>query len=212
MTVFRKSIRAIALILSVVFLVLGIATCSDEDTPVCPTSGNSNLVTYIFAFEIRILQDDANLLEGAIEVGDLLVGTVTWNMTVSDTLGYPQVHIYNFVTAPCGFTVTHNDLVFKTDPKNVRMDMMIADNYAEFFTPEDYIRFISYNQLPVIDDDETIEIRLTLGGDTTPLDSVDLPSTLPDLSVWNEASVSVQQSSTRGNFYFSGNILAMSKQ
>jgi hypothetical protein len=193
-------------------VVLFMTTCSDDDSPMCPKPDTRNLVTYLFAAQVIQVTDSQNLLGGAIEVDDLMIGTLTWDSSVPDTCGFPQTGCYRSVATPCGMSIKYNGLVFATDPANRQLDITVANNIYEFFVYEDVIIFQSYNNLPVISQEESFELSIQLRGDTTPLDNTDLPSTLPDLDVWNSASLFAGWSNAGNSFSVTGTIVEMQKQ
>jgi hypothetical protein len=211
MKLHRALLRSTRLTVMAVTVVLCMTTCSDDDTPTCPKPNTANLVTYLFAIQVTEVIDNWNLLGGAIEVDDILIGSVTWDRTASDTCSTTQVGCYRSDTTPCGMSIKHNGLVFATDPANVQLDITIANDFNEFYIYEDYIVFKSYNNLPVVSQGESFELFMQLRGDTTPLDNADLPSTLPDLDVWTTATLYAARTNPGESFSIAGTVVEMSK-
>ena len=68
--------------------------------------------------------DPGESLQDAIDVGDLLRGTVTYDSTARDSDPRPTVGLYKHRKAPYGMLIEAGPFIFQTDPNHV--DFSIA--------------------------------------------------------------------------------------
>ncbi len=126
--------------------------------------------------------DSDNLLGGAIQVDDEIIGKYMYYSRTQDTYpGDPEIGEYWHTSFPFGIEVNVGGFVFKTDPNNVKFIIHI-NNKIESHLPDSY-DVTSDNNLPLSNGMAIDEIDWTLIDDTnTALSNDTLPTTAPVLT------------------------------
>jgi hypothetical protein len=152
----------------------------------------------VFAFPISIditatvnyVSDYMNLLDGAINVGDLITGTYTYESTTVDL--YPQVDTlgaYWHDTPPYGISLNTGGFVFRTDPTDVRFLVELGNDRP---TGKDFYLLRSYNNAPLSDELVVDHIAWQLDDSTqTVLSSDALPTVPPILDDWGQFGLTI---------------------
>ena len=144
----------------------------------------SKNITVEIKAKITDVDDDANILNGAVKIGDIITGKYVYNSLAKDTNEDPTVGDYQHNTKPYGIFLKTGKLVFQTDPKNV-------DFLLEYVNRDDSDNFVihSYNNLPVSKKVLVEHISWQLDDPTTTaISSVSLKDNpkAPDLSKWQQ--------------------------
>jgi hypothetical protein len=92
--------RLAATIVALVLLALG------SIAPYQAIAASDSTVTIALTATVETVEDPQNILGGAIQPGDTVTGTYTYNSAASDTNPSPNIGEYWHTTAPCGSIVT----------------------------------------------------------------------------------------------------------
>jgi hypothetical protein len=132
---------------------------------------------------VSLITDDDNLLEGKVNVNDIITGSYTYDTDTLDTNPASDSGEYRYYTPPCGVVLTFGDFVFGTDFSNVEFIVGI-DNVSIGFL--DRYSVASHNNMPLYNgvDVENISWQLEDYSGTA-LSSTELPTTAPVLSDWD---------------------------
>jgi hypothetical protein len=148
---------------------------------------NAQIVTIAIEALVTVVDDDADLLDGAISTGDIITGTYTYNTNTPDTNPLSTVGDYWHSQSPYGVSLSCNDLEFKTDPDNVNFLMEMADNHNVGGGFDKY-GLISYQNIPLSGISvEYIEWAL-IDYSMLALTEIALPSSAPNLTDWTSPS------------------------
>ncbi|HYV92943.1 MAG TPA: T9SS type A sorting domain-containing protein [Chitinophagales bacterium] len=136
--------------------------------------------------EVISLDDDDNKLNNQIQLGDTLMGTLSYSHNVTDSNSDPTVGDYLYSTTPYGISlIGPGNLLFQSDGNNVdflceAVDLPVVDG-------GDAITFRSYNNYYSLGNAATDKlISWTVNNDDgTNLSSDALPIIL-DLSIWDQ--------------------------
>jgi hypothetical protein len=160
-----KSIRLLA-----IMIVLG-----------CTTSAAAQDVTVSFYGTLTENTSTDIPLPG-IATGVPFTGSFSYSLSTPETNPLPQVGDYEHTSGPYGVTLTIGTHTFRTDPQNPRFLVELVDNYQNL----DNFVFHSYNNVPV--GGITVEVvSFQLDDPTqTAISGVALPSTVLDLSRWQQ--------------------------
>jgi hypothetical protein len=160
-----RSIRLLAII-----IVLG-----------CATSAAAQDVTVSFHGTLTENTSPDIPLPG-IATGVPFSGTFTYSLSTPDTNPMAQVGDYEHTSGPYGVSITIGSHTFRTDPQNPRFLVELVDNYQNL----DNFVFHSYNNVPVAG--ITVEVMSFQLDDPTQtaISGVSLPSTVVDLSRWQQ--------------------------
>jgi hypothetical protein len=180
----------------------------------CLTSAEAKLVPIAITAEVTRVQDDRGLLEGRVNIGDLITGVYIYDSSTPDTYdpsvlpGYPPPApakgIYEHTAPPYGMTLTVGGFVFMTDPEDV--DFIITINSSGSYLSSDEYVVASYNNLPLSNGVRTGKIVLRASGDYTVLPSDALPTTAPDLDRWNTVVVLCWGAAGEEDYYFRADV------
>ncbi len=147
------------------------------------TADAVNTLTFTFNAHVTVVDDPDNLLGGAISVGDTFKGTFAYDLDTPDTNPDPTVGDYWHSTAPHGFKITINNLVFNTDPDNTEFLFELVNRDPS--QGGDAIVLRSYqNDFSIPMQEEHISWQLD-DPDGTALSDVNLPTSF-DLSLWEQ--------------------------
>jgi hypothetical protein len=150
-------------------------------TPQQAVAASDSPVTIALTATVETVDDYSNLLGGAIQPGDTVTGTFTYNGAASDTNSAPNVGDYWHTTAPYGVSLKAGGLVFETDPQNVSFLVEVVNN---LYGQDNYL-FRSYNNRPLSNGVRVTHIAWQLDDPSqTALKSTALPKTAPKLSSW----------------------------
>lgn len=136
--------------------------------------------------EVAYVDDRDGVLDGAINVGDVITGTYVYESTTPDTNQLPTVGDYWHTTAPFGITLNAGGFVFRTDPANVNFLVEIANDHG---TPaSDNYLLRSYKNIFDIGSNSNNHISWQLDDPTlAALSSEALPTVPPVLSDWQSS-------------------------
>ena len=150
-------------------------------TPQQAVAASDNPITIAITATVAEVDDYANLLGGAIQPGDTITGTYTYNAATSDTNSLPTVGDYWHTTTPYGVSLNVDGRVFETDPQNVSFVVELVNDY----TGRDNYLFRSYNNRRLYNGLYVTYITWQLDDPSqTALKSTALPRTAPKLSSW----------------------------
>lgn len=150
--------------------------------------------------EVAYVDDRGGILDGAINVGDVITGTYVYESTTPDTNPLPTVGDYWHTTAPFGITLNAGGFVFRTDPANVNFLVEIVNDHG---TPaSDNYLLRSYNNIFDVGSSSDNHISWQLDDPTlAALSSEALPTVPPVLSDWQSIfGLDIQGSSFRDEF------------
>lgn len=108
--------------------------------------------TFDFSGNVTQLYDNFNELGGAINVGDTMVGSFSYDLGAPDT-NFPSIIVgdYWHYSIPYGITVNINGNTFQTDPSNVSFLAETVNDYPYCIscaiTPSDHFVLRSYNNI-----------------------------------------------------------------
>jgi hypothetical protein len=151
----------------------------------CAFSLNSSasLITISITAQVTGVSDSYNLLEGKVEVNDIITGTYTYDTSTEDTNPAFEYGDYWHYSSPCGLELTAGGFLFKTDSNNIKFLIGAANNYQGY---QDGYLVRSYNNLFLYDGVDVDHISWQLDDYSgTALSSTDLPITAPILSDWD---------------------------
>src|SRR6478672_10256005 len=92
-------------------------------------------IRIVFVARVQNVYDPGESLHDAIQVGDLMRGTVTYDPTARESNPRPGVGRYEFRQTPFGILIEAGQLVFQTDP--ARVDVSIELSNDEGTPPRD---------------------------------------------------------------------------
>ena len=145
----------------------------------------AQVITIAIEASVREIYDDADLLEGAITIDDIITGTYTYSTDVADTNPSSTVGDYEYSESSYGVELLCNGLEFKTDPCDVDFLLKIINDKDYGYGEEDVYLFYSYNNLPLLSSIGIDSISWQLNDYTgTAISSTALPSTAPILEDW----------------------------
>jgi uncharacterized repeat protein (TIGR02543 family) len=141
------------------------------------------VITINITAQVETVDDPDNILGGAINVGDIITGTYTYNPATTDSNALPTVGDYRHTSSPSGITVNAGGFVFQTDPGNVDFLVEIVNDHGT--TARDNYLLRSYNNLPLANGALVEHIAWQLDDPTaTAISSEALPTTPPILTHW----------------------------
>ena len=150
-------------------------------TPQQAVAASDSPITIAITATVQTVDDYANLLNGAIQPGDTVTGTYTYNAAASDTNSLPMVGDYWHTTTPYGVSLNVGGRIFETDPQNVSFLVELVNNH----NGRDNYLFRSYNNRRLYNGLYVTYIAWQLDDPTqTALKSTTLAKTAPKLSSW----------------------------
>ena len=148
------------------------------------TSSFADPITIKITAEVAYVDDIGNTLDGAIEVGDIIIGQYTYESMTLDTNPLPIVGDYQHDTSPYGISLEVNGLIFATDPEDVQFLVEIVNDHYYQGGWDNYL-LRSYNNLPLPGGIIVEHISWQLDDPTaTALSSDTLPTAPPVLEDW----------------------------
>jgi hypothetical protein len=140
-------------------------------------------VRLLLVARVQNVYDPGATLMDALQAGDLLRGTVTYDPQARDVDPAPSVGRYEHHQAPFGMSIEGGPFVFQTDPRRVDFSIVVSNDSG--VPPRDRFLVTSRNNLPLPDGSEVSRMTWELVDDTQKaLGSDALPLTAPDLSRW----------------------------
>ena len=112
-----------------------------------PSLAEAALITIEIEALVDSVWDSGNHLEGKIEVGDIITGTYTYDLSTPDSEPLPYAGIYEHHSAPTGISLSVAGFDFTTDPDNVAFVVAILNGYPP--SGQDQVWMTSYNNLPL---------------------------------------------------------------
>jgi hypothetical protein len=140
-------------------------------------------VRILFVARVQNVYDPGESLHEAIQVGDLIRGTMTYDATARGSTPRPGVGRYEFRQAPFGILIEAGQYVFQTDPAHVDVSIELSND--EGTPPRDSFLLTSRNNLPLNNGATVSRISWQLVDDTAKaLESTRLSSAAPALDTW----------------------------
>ena len=131
--------------------------------------------------EISDVDDLGGLLEGLVNVGDIITGSYTYDSATPDSKPSETVGQYEYVTQPYGVSLSVGGFVFQTDPENINFLVSVGNNHLG----DDRYSLRSYSNLPLSNGVLVDHISWQLVDySATALSSDALPTTPPVLEDW----------------------------
>jgi hypothetical protein len=141
-------------------------------------------ITIALTATVDEVQDWAHAL-GAIQPGDTITGTYTYNAAATNISQDPRAGNYRHTTAPYGMRLNIGGKVIETDPQNVYFDVTLWNNFYGW----DYYSVYSKNNRALSDQYNITWLQWMLGDPSqTALKNITLPRTAPKLSDWSQSS------------------------
>jgi len=170
---------------------------------VAPTE--ATLITIEITGEVTRMRDDRGLLEGKINIGDIITGTYTYDSSTPDSDPRGYAGRYEHYKPPCGICLKVGGFEFKTDPSNVNVVVRIYNDPPLATLVDEYV-VVSYNNLPLSNGVLPGKIALSAGSFSNPLSSAALPTTAVNLPGWDEALILCWGAAGEKDFYIEGEI------
>jgi len=151
---------------------------------------------FLFVAQVQNVYDPGEVLKDAIQVGDLLRGTVTYDPAARDVDPLPTVGRYEYHQAPFGMSIEGGPFIFQTDPTHVDFSIVISNDHG--VPQRDSYLVTSRNNLPLANGAAVSSISWELVDDSLKaLDSTALPLGPPDLAKWrSEFGLTLEGQST----------------
>jgi len=139
------------------------------------------LIEIAIEAEVDYLNDPGNLLEGNVNIGDIINGVYIYDSDAIDSEpSMPYYGSYNFFQQPYGILLEINDLYFETDPSNTDFHIGITND-----DPWDVYNIISDNNLPILNNVPVKTIQWELQDySEQALSDISLPISAPVLNDW----------------------------
>jgi hypothetical protein len=145
-------------------------------------------VTIAITAQVASVDDSSNILNGEVQVGQIITGHYVYESTTADTNALPQVGDYWHTVSPYGIVLNMGQRVFKTDPDNVSFLMEMVNDY---YAMDNYL-LRSYKNLsiPILPNGGIVDhIAWQLDDYTaTALADSTLPDVAPVLTAWQSIS------------------------
>ncbi len=133
---------------------------------------------------VSLINDDDTLLEGKVNVNDIITGSYTYDTDTPDTNPASDVGDYLHYSPPCGVLLMVGGFTFMSDPSNTIFGVEVVNNYQGLM--QDYYSFGSTYNLLIGSEVELNHISWQLDDYSgTALSSTALPTTAPVLSDWD---------------------------
>jgi hypothetical protein len=148
-----------------------------------PRPATKEPVRVVFVARTENVYDPGEALHEAIQAGDLMRGTVTYDAAARGSNPRPGVGRYEFRQSPLGILIEAGQYVFQTDPANVDVSIELWNDAGT--PPRDSFLLNSRNNLPLSNGAAVSRISWQLVDDTSKaLESTDLSDAAPDLAQW----------------------------
>jgi hypothetical protein len=162
------------------------------------TPATAEVVTVRLTATVNAVQEQGGGLGGAVQVGDTITGTYTYDLTTPDSEPDPSTGVYRHNVAPYGMTLKVNELTFQTNYDEV--DFRIRTKDGEDWEADAYWVRSLVNLTNLAGADGVVIVWLLSDSSGSALSSTALPATPPNLANWDENYLIIE-----GNF---GNIQA----
>lgn len=140
-------------------------------------------VRIVFVASVQNVYDPGESLHEAIRVGDLMRGTITYDLAARGSTPRPGVGRYEFRQAPFGILIEAGQYLFQTDPEHVDVSIELAND--DGVPPRDSFLVTSRSNLPLSNGAAVSRIAWQLVDDSSnALDSTRLSASAPDLDKW----------------------------
>jgi len=110
-----------------------------------PQVGQSSQISIAITGTVRLVDDQNNILSGAVRPGDTITGVYTYDSDTPDSNSLAEVGDYWHATAAYGISLTVDGMSFRTDSNNVSFLVEIVNDYAPGIPPTDNYLLRSYN-------------------------------------------------------------------
>ena len=158
----------------------------------CVPSGYGRLVIVEFTAEVTHVSDSYALLQGAVNIGDTITGTYTYDTSIPDSSPSLRIGLYEYYTPPSGIFIHVGGFESKTNPDNTDFFVEIVNDFPLISGSLDRFRLESNNNLPFGDDVIIDMISLHLEAhNSRALSSDALPTVAPIVADWPFLRVSV---------------------
>jgi hypothetical protein len=153
-------------------------------------------IRFMFVARVQNVYDPGEVLKDAMQIGDLLRGTVTYDPAARDSDPLPTVGRYEHHQAPFGMSIEGGPFIFQTDPAHVDFSIVVSNDHG--VPPRDSYLLTSRNNLALADGAAISRISWELVDDSLKaIDSTTLPSAPPDLTKWrSEFGLTIEGHST----------------
>jgi len=153
---------------------------------------NAKLITIEIEAEVDFVDDDLGVLEGKINVGDIISGWYTYDTSTPDSVpSYPNVGRYEHHTPPCGISLTVGGFDFKTDPANIDFLAGIGNDITSGGLHDSYWIY-SYNNLCLSNGEPVDDVFWSLRDySAAALSSADLGTTPVVLDNWESNIIGI---------------------
>ena len=91
----------------------------------------ATLITINITAEVADINDPGNVLDGAVEVGDTIKGSYTYDSTTPDSNEASTVGDYQHSDPPNGIKLNVGEVLFRTDPSNVDFLVEIVNDHGD---------------------------------------------------------------------------------
>ncbi len=166
-----------------------------------PSNSPGNIAIMLDA-EVRVVDDQFNLLGGAIQVGDYIFGKYIYDSATSDSDPSPSIGIYEHTSSPYGIAFAVGGFIFTTDRNNVNFTIgIINDDF--YYGIGDFYGVTSRNNMQLSNGILVNRIMWLLKDSTGNAISSDaLPTTAPVLSDWPDNVIYVYGSDPEFSYYY----------
>jgi len=176
---------------------------------------SAQIIQQSFYAQIIYFDDFSNILNGAVELGDTITGTITYSENVSDANTDPTIGDYLFYDTPSGFDLQGpNGVTWKTDSSNVNF-LVEAVNW-EPVAGGDAIVFRSYNNTYSVGDiaaDKVIAWQID-NPDGDNLNNDELPLVI-NLNAWDQVfalTIEANDFPSGDNYFIRANVYKISNE
>jgi len=153
-------------------------------------------IRVLLVARVQNVYDPGEALKDALQAGDLLRGTITYDPAVRDSDPRPAVGRYEYQQAPFGVSIEAGPFIFQTDPKRVDFSIVVSNDQG--VPPRDSYLLTSTSNLSLQNGATVSRISWELVDDSLKaLDSTRLPTAAPDLDKWkSEFGLTIEGRST----------------
>ena len=190
------NITIIGIIVSMHMVVASVPMASAIDTQT-PTSAAS-LIGIKISAKVYELSDQFNLLEGAIQIDDIITGKYVFDATTPDSDNDSSIGTYRQTSPSCYMQIKGGGFVFKSDTSHLDYCLTMVN---DMFLPEyDVYEVRSIMNLELSNGMIVNQIDWTLGDyNATALSSDSLPAGAPILEEWDSYNVLLLRGSDPSN-------------
>ena len=168
----------------------------------CLPPAEAALVPIAITAEVTYVGDSHGLLEGRVNVGDLITGVYIYDSSTPDSEPTEHKGVYKHYAPPAGITLTVGGFVFMTDPDNIVFTVWIGNDSPPGLGGcwSDGYGLMSKKNLPLPNGTWLHHIRLGLSDCShSALSSDTLPTTAPVLDDWDLTDADIAFGGQRGS-------------